>query len=256
MSHSQPLTQAGPPPQAARASRGAPVTILLIAVNIGIFALEELWGGSTRSSTLVRMGAVFKGAPEPLSWLSTVSYGYLHIGVLHLGMNMLGLWSMGRALESMLGSARFFALYALSGLGGGIAISTASDAHVTAGASGALFGLLGAACGPLIARYRAAFFDAERRQIRSILGQILLPNVLISLLPGVSFLGHLGGFLVGALFAARMLLRRGGGKKPVQPATGSLGLTVFALLLAALTVASLGLIWSAYEPWAPSPELS
>jgi len=229
----------------------APVTVALIAINVLFFALEEYWGGSTRSSTLARMGAVYTGAPEPLGWLSVFSYGYLHIGALHIGMNMLGLWNIGRALEPMLGSARFFVLYTLSAVGGGIAISLSTGPQITAGASGALFGLLGAICALLVRRYRSAFFDEERREIRAVLGRILVPNLLISLIPGVSLLGHLGGLVVGGAFMARTLLQRSPKSRPPAQIRSPMMIAA-SILLALITISSIGWIWSAYEPWLPA----
>src|SRR5690349_20852354 len=136
--------------------RQAPITAALIATNAIVFALEEQWGGSHATETLVRMGAVFPPATGLLRWASLLAYGYLHIGTLHIGMNMLGLWNIGRSLEPLLGGSRFFILYTLSLIGGGIAIRLSPSPGVTAGASGALFGLLGAICAILWRRYRDA----------------------------------------------------------------------------------------------------
>lgn len=238
-------TQEDRPPGA----RDAPVTTILIALNTVIFVLEELWGGSEATRTLVRMGAIFSDAPSALLWPSLLSYGYLHIGPLHIFMNMFGLWNIGRSLEPLLGPSRFFLLYTLSLLGGGLAIALSPNPHVTAGASGALFGLLGAICALLIRRYRLSRSELERRGIRGSIGRMLLPNVLISLLPGVSFMGHAGGLLIGALFMARTLLGVADPQREWSSSRRSRGVDLAAAGLAVLTVAAVGWVWWSYTPW-------
>ncbi len=233
-------------------ARDVPITSTLIAVNVLIFALEEFWGDSESVATLLRMGAIYPGSPELFQWGSFVSYGYLHIGALHLGVNMFALWNMGRLLEPLLGRSRFFVLYTLSLLGGGLAISLSPNPHITAGASGALFGLLGAVCALLYRRYRTSRYPDERSGIRSSIGRLLLPNLLISLLPGVSLLGHAGGLLVGGTFAA-LLFKKPSNLRVSQPdPSPSKGLSVTALLLLVLTIASIASVWSAFTPWVPA----
>lgn len=227
-------------------ARDAPITTALIVVNVLVFMLEENWGGSDVTATLVRMGAIYRDEAEVLRAATLLSYGYLHIGALHIGMNMFALWNIGRLLEPVLGSARFFVLYSLSLLGGGAAIMASPAPHVTAGASGALFGLLGAICALLWRRYRNARFGDERRVILGSIGRLLLPNVVISLLPGVSLLGHAGGLVVGALFTAPFFA--GKGQLPRTPERSVLMIGL-ALVLGLLTVFAVGSVWLYFQPW-------
>ncbi len=231
-------------------ARDAPITTALIVINVLVFALEEMWGGSETTRTLVGMGAIFSDGPAGLRWATLLSYGYLHIGPLHIGMNMFGLWNIGRMLEPLLGPSRFFVLYTLSLLGGGLAIALSPTPHITAGASGALFGLLGAVCALLLRRYRNSRSAPERKVLRGFIGRMLLPNVLISLLPGVSFLGHAGGLVIGALFMARSLVGPADPRAALSSPKGAAPLDAFAVLLALFTLGAVAWQWWSFAPWA------
>ncbi len=232
--------------------RELPITSGLVAANLLIFMLEETWGSSESTATLLRMGAIFSGSPEYARWGTFLSYGYLHIGAIHLGMNMFALWNTGRLLEPLLGRARFFVLYTLSLLGGGIAISLSPNPHITAGASGAIFGLLGAICALLYRRYRNSHWPEERKEIRGSIGRMLVPNLIISLLPGVSLLGHAGGLVVGALFVARTFMKRSNMRARLQTPQPSRAIAVAAVLLALLTLGAIASVWLDFRPWRPS----
>jgi membrane associated rhomboid family serine protease len=119
------------------------------------------------------------------------TYMFLHYGPLHLLMNMWALWVLGRVLESVLGPVRFTALYLVSGLGGGLAVYAFAPASPTAGASGAIFGLF------------AALFIILKRLGRdtSAIVPLLVLNLAISFVPGISLAGHVGGLVTGAIVA-------------------------------------------------------
>jgi membrane associated rhomboid family serine protease len=119
---------------------------------------------------------------------------FLHYGVLHLLMFMWALWILGRTLEGVLGPVRFFMLYFVSGLGGSVAAYLFTPASPTAGASGAIFGLF------------AALFVVMRRLGRdtSSVLPVLIINIAISFVPGISLAGHLGGLVTGAIIAVAL----------------------------------------------------
>jgi membrane associated rhomboid family serine protease len=126
---------------------------------------------------------------------------FLHYGVFHLLLNMWALWVVGGALEPLLGRSRFLALYLLSGLGGGVAtylfaaretIAGFQVSPVSAGASGAVFGLF------------AAFYILMRRLGRdtSTITMILVINLILTfVVSGISIWGHLGGLVTGGVLA-------------------------------------------------------
>jgi membrane associated rhomboid family serine protease len=155
---------------------------------------------------------------------------FLHYGLIHLLFNMYALWVLGRALEAVLGPGRFLALYLLSGFGGGVAVVLFAAPHsLTAGASGAIFGLF------------SAWFVLLRRLGRdtSFLVPLLVINLVLSfVLPAVSLAGHLGGLITGAIVAAAIAFAPRKNRSRVQLA-GLAG--VLAVLLALTWYAMLAL---------------
>src|SRR5699024_1517700 len=121
----------------------ARITFLLIFINLIIFFMLELNGGSMNSETLVKYGAKYNLAIIAGEWWIIISSMFLHIGALHLFMNMLAIYYLGTAVERIYGSTRFVIIYFISGIIGGLT-SFAFNTHIAAGASGALFGLFGA----------------------------------------------------------------------------------------------------------------
>jgi membrane associated rhomboid family serine protease len=128
-----------------------------------------------------------------------VTSAFMHYGVTHLLFNMYALWVIGPPLEKSLGRLRFTALYALSALGGSVLVYLLSPLNAaTAGASGAVFGLFG-----------AAFVVGKRLSLdtRWVVGLIALNlafTFVIPLLGGanISWQGHIGGLVTGAVVTA------------------------------------------------------
>jgi len=114
---------------------------------------------------------------------------FVHYGLLHLATNMYALWIFGRPLEAMFGPVRFLAIYLVCGLGGNVAVYLLAPGEPSAGASTAIFGLFG------------VFFFVLRKLNQSVTGliPILVINLVISFVPGISLWGHLGGLATGAL---------------------------------------------------------
>ncbi|GGD04913.1 rhomboid family intramembrane serine protease [Pontibacillus salipaludis] len=183
--------------QQAILSRGKPIlTYLFIAINILMFVVLELNGGSQNTTTLIEYGAKFNPLIVEGEWWRIVSSMFLHIGIAHILLNMLALYYLGNAVERMFGSVRFLAIYFISGIVGGLA-SFALSQNVAAGASGAIYGLFGALLFfGLI--YKKLFF---RTMGSSIIG-ILIINIVFSFaIPQVDIGAHLGG-LVGGFLAS------------------------------------------------------
>jgi membrane associated rhomboid family serine protease len=183
-----------------------PVTVGLIAVNVAMFVVTAVSAAATGASPLDDQDSpVFAALAQspPLvadgQWWRLVTAGFLHFGVLHLMVNMYSLAVLGPALESRLGGVRFGVLYGVSLVGGTAAIQLFAPYSFAAGASTALYGLFGA-LGVLLV--------AARQDVRGLL-VLLAVNIAISLLPGISLVGHLGGLVTGALTAGLYLLLRG-----------------------------------------------
>jgi len=161
------------------------VTMALIAVNVAVF-LPSMGASDQRGDLGLFGPAVADG-----DWWRIVTSGFLHFDLLHIGFNMALLWWLGSMLEPALGRVRFGILYAGALVGGSLGVLVLDPNALTGGASGAVFGLMGAA------------FLSQRRNgvdpMQSGLGGLLLINLLFSFRPGVSIGGHVGGLLGGAL---------------------------------------------------------
>jgi membrane associated rhomboid family serine protease len=218
--------------QAAGRRWGA-VTLSLIAVNVAMFLVTAVSAGIIGNSPLdnYRSPVFVDLSQVPVlvdlgEWWRLLTAAFLHIGPLHLVLNMLALLVFGSELERQLGRWRFLALYLLSVLGGAAAIQLfGNPAGAVAGASTAIYGLLGGLGVVMLAR---------RQDVRGLV-TLLAINVVISFLPGVSLIGHLGGLLTGALTAALLLLTRG--RRTLQVAAlVSLGVVLLAVGLTVPTV--------------------
>lgn len=162
-------------------------------------------------------------------WWRLITSGFLHSGLLHIAFNMYFIWMFGQLLEPALGRLRFGLLYFVSLLGGSIGAMLYSGVEtLTVGASGAAFGLLG-----------AALVVSKIRRIDSLTNDLVmlaLLNFAIGFLPGlnVSIGGHLGGFVTGAIagwIAFGPLARNRGAVAPVL-AVAAVGLFVGGIVVA------------------------
>src|SRR5690625_2764443 len=171
-------------------------TFLLIAINIFLFILLEFRGGSMDVPNLINMGAKYNPAMIEGEWWRAFTSMFLHIGFLHLFMNMLALYFLGVLLERIYGTKRFIVIYILSGIGGSLT-SFAFSTSISAGASGALFGLFGALLFFGV-NYKNLFFQTMGKNVIF----ILILNLVIGIvIPNIDMGAHLGGLITGFLAA-------------------------------------------------------
>ncbi|MFC9786776.1 rhomboid family intramembrane serine protease [Rhodococcus sp. NPDC127528] len=198
---------------AVTATRPTPVvTYALMAVNILVFLVTVLQAKSLMDNgagTINRFTGVatFESplfgwwvlSPDDVAqgdWIRLIGSGFLHFGLIHLAVNMFALYILGRDTELILGRARYLAVYGIALLGGSASVMAFEGSGFTAGASGAIFGIMGA---------QAIILLKLRRSPAPIIGVIAI-NVIISVsLPGISFWGHLGGLVAGAAATAALL---------------------------------------------------
>jgi membrane associated rhomboid family serine protease len=157
------LVESAAPPAAIQVERlrGPWMTWSLTAAMFGVAITISLVVGSTSDlGVLVRSGAMVRGLVSEGEWWRLVSCIFVHVGMVHLGVNAIGLYFLGRTAEELFGSVRALAIFAVAGLAGAVASFLAAPAGISTGASGAVFGLLGALFVELTLhrqRYRAAW---------------------------------------------------------------------------------------------------
>jgi membrane associated rhomboid family serine protease len=178
------------------------VTTVLVAVSVLAF-LPSLAGGATMgrgSSTFVRDFALFGPAVAAGEWWRIYTSAFLHAGLLHIGFNMFLLWQLGGMLEPALGRVRFFLVAYTALVGGSLGVLLLQPRALTVGASGVVFGLMG-----------AAFLAMRKRGVdpmQSGIGGLIVLNLLLTFaVPGISIGGHLGGLAGGAVACAILLDR-------------------------------------------------
>jgi membrane associated rhomboid family serine protease len=175
------------------------LTYVLIGINV-LVAIGSMLGGGvgTTSSSLTDDGGVSQHFIADGEYWRLLTAGFLHVGLFHLATNMLSLWILGAMLEPAFGRWRFGLIYLVSLLCGSFGALLMSPDNVTVGASGAIFGLLGAAA--VLARNRGFSL------MESGLGIWIGLNLLITFtVPNISIGGHLGGLVGGALCALALL---------------------------------------------------
>jgi len=176
----------------------------LLGLILIVFLAETLRGGSTRPAVLVALGAQV----NLLVWQGEVwrllTAMFLHIGVMHVMFNGWALYSLGRDVEMFFGSTRFTIIYLCSGLFGGVAFylfgGPATATTVSAGASGAVFGIIGAELAYWL-RNREVFGVFGRQRLLNLSTLVMVNLVFGFTVPGINNLAHLGGLISGFLLA-------------------------------------------------------
>lgn len=175
------------------------MTYVLLGINVAVFLLDmglhAAGYGVGSTGPLTVFGAKNNRALLHGQYWRLVTPLFLHGGILHIGFNSYFLYLVGRQIERAYGWARFLALYFLSGIAGTI-VSFAFSPYDSIGASGALFGIIGAFI-PFLIRNQKILADT-RKQIGRI-AQVIVINLLIGLMPGIDNWAHLGGLLGGLI---------------------------------------------------------
>ncbi|MQA14818.1 MAG: rhomboid family intramembrane serine protease [Pseudonocardiaceae bacterium] len=187
---------------------------IIIGINLIVFAVTVAQAGSLQRNAgaeLFRSWALSPIAVADGQFWRLITSGFLHFGPIHLAFNMLALYIIGRDLETVLGRGRFLAVYLVSLLGGSAAVFALEQVNsLTAGASGAVYGLMG---GLLMVLLRL------RRSPGPALFIIGINVVITFTVPGISLYGHLGGLVFGTIATAAMVYAPRDRRVPVQVAT-------------------------------------
>lgn len=173
-----------------------PVTSTLLFINVLLFIIMSFSGGSKNPQTLIEFGAMFHH-PEFSGqiWRYFTSM-FIHIGFDHLLFNSFALFLFSPPLERILGKLKFLVVYIGSGIAGNIlSVLLITSVTVSAGASGAIYGVFGAFI--FISLYRKRLMDEQSRKTLYI---ILIIGVIHSIFnPVVNIYAHFGGFIGGIL---------------------------------------------------------
>jgi membrane associated rhomboid family serine protease len=189
-------------------ARGTFMTWALLGANLAVFALMMSYtDGDIRARTpaydlaLVNFGAKVNSLIDSGEYWRLVTPIFIHIGIIHLAINMYSLYVVGQQVERLYGAARCAILYLVTGIAGVVASYLYSPGAVSAGASGAIFGLVGVLFSFGI-RYRNELPGVFRKAF----GVGVLPTILLNLwigyaIPGIDNYAHIGGLVVGAILA-------------------------------------------------------
>jgi membrane associated rhomboid family serine protease len=196
---------------------GAKATKLLIGINAAVYVAELIQGGGVYGvgSTIYEKGVLWAPFVANGDYWRLITAAFLHYGPLHLLLNMLGLYWFGSLLERRIGSGRFLLLYLVSGLAGSAGALVISPTNPTVGASGAIFGILGA--GLVLEQQRDYVFGG------SALG-VIVANLVLTFAwsSSISVGGHIGGLIGGA--ASILALSRFGRGHAAYGRAGALGI--------------------------------
>ncbi len=174
------------------------VTYAIMAICVIVFLLMYVLGnGSEDIYTLVRFGASSDLLVKSGEYYRLFTSMFLHIGVIHLLCNMYSLYIIGREVESLFGKAKYLLIYIISGLCGSILSLAFYHNTISAGASGAIFGLLGALL--YFGYYYRTYLGAKLRT--SIIPVILVNLVIGFMTPSINNAAHVGGLVGGILLA-------------------------------------------------------
>lgn len=221
----RPRTQFGGAPSAKPI-----VTYVLIGLNVLMLVLQTLSPELQRQLVLQSYAVAFG------DFYRLLTSAFMHYGAMHLLFNMWALWVVGPPLELALGRLRFTSLYVLSALGGGVLVYLLSAPNAqTAGASGAIFGLFG------------AMFVVGKRlnmDVRGVVAIIVINLAFTFVIPlissqAISWQGHIGGLITGAVVAAAYAYAPRQSRNAVQAGATIAVLVLFAVLVWLRTVAVL-----------------
>ena len=175
------------------------ITYILIFINIVMFVLMYMLGnGSENTNTLIDFGANYILLTKAGEYYRLITSGFLHIGVIHLLLNMYSLYIVGTQVEYFYGKVKYIIIYLFSLIMGSLfTVALSSVNTVSAGASGAIFGLLGS----------ILYFGVKYRGYigNSLVNQIV-PVVILNLIigfttPGIGNAAHIGGLVGGYLIS-------------------------------------------------------
>jgi membrane associated rhomboid family serine protease len=182
------------------------VTVAIIAINLLVFIYAAIRdsGSIAGRFTFVHLDLALNEQllDNGSEWYRLITSGFLHYGIIHLGFNMYLLYLLGQMLEPTLGRVRFLLVYFASLLGGSTGVLLLEPNALTAGASGAVFGLMGLA-------FVGSYLHGAN-PLNTSIGTLLMMNLFLTFMLSdrISVGGHLGGAIAGAVCALAVMAPR------------------------------------------------
>lgn len=232
------------------------VTYSIIAIAVALFGIDALLSGGATVG-----GGFLGGGVGPLAeanlinarlvaqgeWWRIITSAFFHLGLLHLAFNMYVLYLYGQIVERMYGHIEYAAIYLLAAAGGSVLTMLVDPGQFAAGASGAIFGLIGMLF--IVSRRHHAVLGGEARRMMAGIGGYLIFLLLFTfVVPGISWTGHLGGLLVGAILGLLLpptgvatmagMWRTPSGERLSSPMSGVGRMAVYAAVTVLLVVGS------------------
>ena len=178
------------------------VTVILIVINVAVFLLETKDGGSTKTEVALKYGAQYTPYVRQGQYYRLFTAMFLHFGVWHLLFNMYALSILGPAVDYVCGAVIYLIIYLTSGVLGNVLTMIVEEKRgrtsISAGASGCIFGLLGACLVLAIAGYGFS--------LRSILSTLAINLVYGLSSRRINMMSHVGGLIGGAVVMAVILM--------------------------------------------------
>lgn len=227
------------------------VTWTIAGLSVALFGLQLLWGGGEAYAAAPRMGAFIGELIKAGQVWRLLAPMMLHGNVIHLGFNMMALLSFSPFLERFLGWRRYLILYVASGMGGSLAGLLRTNDVTSVGASGAIWGLMVAGAA-LVTWPRGRLPALVTASQRTRAWTPVAINAVYSFQPGIDWLAHLGGGVVGGLLMMSGVLTAGvsgAGDERSPPAHETLLVRALAVLSAIATGLSVIVALVTGRPW-------
>ncbi len=217
-------------------SQGYFITPIIMYINIIIFIIMVITGVDMMepdNESLLNWGANFRPLTLDGEWWRLITNCFLHIGIFHLLMNMYALMYIGILLEPLIGKLRFAIAYLLTGFAASLTSLWWNDLTISAGASGAIFGMYGLFLALLLTKL---IDKSARKELLTSISIFVVYNLVYGLKGGIDNAAHIGGLISGLIVGFALY---SGIKKPEVPRLTYLPIGLMALLVVATTYYSL-----------------
>jgi membrane associated rhomboid family serine protease len=181
-----------------------PVTTVIIAINVIYFILLHLFPSVNDGETIYKWGAYYLPAVQEGEYYRLIAPIFMQIGISHFIFNVFSLFMFVSVLEHLIGWGRFIIIYMVSGIAGYVTTYLFSASDLSLGASGAIFGVLGAFL--YLSMKKSVMLDEMSR--KTIIPILILNLIFTFIDPGISITGHIGGFVVGYALSALLRIER------------------------------------------------